>query len=215
MSAEAMSREELRREVERTLHATAAAVAELLDEIGTGPWSAGPIPNEEMRDHYVRLQAGEGVELSLWFGQPSGTREFRYVVRPIFPMENGNHYRPRVAPNEITVSATATAARLAQEINRRLLPLYKPAIEEGLRLRQQARDAHALMEELADVVAKEWGTTVHGDRERNVYLRAQGGSADARLYPHGGVKFSVSVETVDEARRLARFIADLAQESGE
>lgn len=170
-----------------------------------GPWDVEEPRNEEMRVTYVSFRSAAAT-FNVWRGE-------RFEVLPSWPRGSGGKYYSPYATSacSITVAATASPKRLASEIERRFLPRYLPAYENGVRAMEVDRLSEDSRDTRAAVVAAVWGVRVfrHGDG-RSVSLVTPDSSAwaDVTLQP-GITKFSVRVDTDERARALAEFLKGL------
>lgn len=194
-----------------------AAVAAAL-----GPdWCVVQVPNEEMRETNVRLilanDEGElQLELSLSIGCPSGSSEKRFFVCPNWPRTSREYYRPyRDAVGEITVSAKAAPERLAGEITRRLLPVYREQHAEAVARLRGDLAAWAERDAIAAKIAATWGgASVRAfpngrpaeDPEVRIRFPFDRPDVDVIARPYAGAKFTIDIESAEEAGELAAWL---------
>ena len=204
-----------------------AAELTKLDVVSVLAWTVEDVPNEEMRKDYAHLVAGPGEfapELEVWLGRPQGSKDQRFVIRPIWPRSRREYYRPREAQGEITLAAGAAPGRVASEIARRLLPNYLAQLADAVARVERDRAAFAQRDAIGALIGQKWDVQVRSYPNRNPEtdeeLRAHlpfGDTfdADVVLRPFSGAKFTVELKDPAQVGLLADVLRKLWEASTE
>lgn len=168
------------------------------------------VKGEEHRARVLVNEDGAEVYFRQEYNKPD-----RIEVSGAFPRSelSSSYFGPHGQRFVISCALSRGPEKIARDVERRLLPGYLPKYAEARASRdahdQQLRDAEKLAADLGLV----FGEQVRGSHhDWTIYPTTLGGVRTVvKVQGYGSVNFDVDVEGPENARKLARFVRDLAR----